>query len=132
MADIDDANTFHSTRGYTDWSDLSLSEKSAALLRASDYIATHYTIKPDLSEAEQGRLSYGRYMLARALAADKTPLRATPAVKKEARELQGMKKSVEYADAPLDPFPTITAWLAPLAPIVIAGQSVRMGRMVQL
>jgi hypothetical protein len=131
VADIDDANTFHAARGYTDWEALNIDEKNSALLRANDYIAIHYAIKPDLTETEQVRFAFGRFTLARALAADKTPLRATPAIKKEAKELQGMKKSVEYADTPVDPYPYVTAWLRPLAPVVIATQTVRMGRMVQ-
>ena len=130
MADIEDANTFHAARGYTDWEELDNDDKSAALYRATDYIAAHYTIKTNLNEAETLRLATGRYLLARALADDKTPLRITPAIKKEAKEFQGMKKSVEYGDSPSDPFPVVTALLAPLAPVVIATQSVRMGRLV--
>ncbi|WP_454883993.1 hypothetical protein [Sphingomonas oryzagri] len=118
MADIAGADAFHQARGNVDWP-TTTADKSAALLRAGDYIAAHYNLKPTLSDAEQVRLDNATYILALELSDDKKvpALRASAPVTKSDREMSGAfggKIITEYGDAPIDPYPDVTAWLAAL------------------
>ena len=108
---------YGTARGYDDWTGEPATDQSAALLRAADYIAAHYRLRAITEPADQARYDAAQFLIARDLLTNDAPLaaRAGAALVKQSTELAGLKKSVEYAPAPQDPYPQATALLAPLA-----------------
>jgi hypothetical protein len=64
---------------------------------------------------EQDTVSLATLLVARDILLNPAPaLRASAAVKKTEKQLNTLKTSTEYFDAPVDPYPRVTALLAPL------------------
>lgn len=121
---IEAANIYHADRANTAWAEASEAARSAALIRAQDYIADTYDLRDDATD--DPRLARATYELA--LAALDTSLVeiATAQVIKE--KVDGVVE-VEYAEGLIaDRFPTISRILAPLVkPKVVTGfQSVKV------
>lgn len=109
--DVTQADAFNNARGYSDWTGTPAA-KSAALIRAMDYISANYNMRPLLSVAEQSRLDTATYFLARDMLNNPSgSIRAQAAIVKESKEGAGFKKSTEYADAPIDPYPAVSVLL---------------------
>ena len=128
--DTTQADAYAAERNYTDWTAKGTPEKTAALLRASDYITARYPLRVTLTDAEQARLDAAQFLIARDLLLNSKPLsiREEARVLKESKEGAGFKKETEYADEAVDPYPGATALLAPLAP---KASSVSFGKMVR-
>lgn len=125
LAQVD---TFHEDRGNTAWADLD--DRAAALLNAFDYVEAVYA--PLVAEADQEpRYLIGVAQLALRLAQNPQTGVAAPVIKKE--KIDGGMGGVEtefFEPTSSDPFPGVTALLAPLK----AGQvvpSVSFGKLVR-
>lgn len=128
MATLAQSLTYHAIRQNEDWSELDPAFASALLQDAEDYIRLSYPIRSDLTADEQRVLDGIVCRLADVFRATPPQVAATAAVKKESKELAGMKKSLEYADAPTDPYPYITAVLRPF---IARAPTIAMGRLVR-
>lgn len=121
---IEAANIYHADRANQAWADATEAARSAAILRAQDYITDTYILVDDAQD--DPRLARATYELA--LAALDTSLVeiASPQVVRE--KVDGVVE-VEYAEGLItDRFPTISRILAPLVkPKVVTGfQSVKV------
>lgn len=116
MTSITTADQLALERDYTKWTNAQPVEKLPVLARASDYILGRYYLRSDLTETETARVDLATFLIANDLLAnpDTLALRASQPVKKTNKELKGMVTSTEYFEAPADPYPQITAMLAPL------------------
>lgn len=116
MTDLTTANQLAADRGYQEWIDAQPEQKMPLLARASDYIMGRYLVKSTLTEAETAKLDLATFLIANDLLANpgSNALRAEQPIKKTDDRLGAMVTTVEYFDAPADPYPTITALLAPL------------------
>lgn len=131
---LEQIDTFHADRGNAEWAALDAEgenkNRTAALLNALDYIEATYA--PLVAEYEaQTRYLIALAILALRLAQNPETGVASPVVKSEKKEGAGFKKEVEYFEpASSDPFPGVTALIAPLQ----AGNSsasVTFGKMVR-
>lgn len=114
MAELDDANSFFEARGNRVWK--ALPNKDALLLLAGDYILANYNVKSTLSETEQVRFNTAKFQLALEFAKAAPTLKATAPITKSDKTMEGVGETlIEYGDAPVDPYPTITALLAPIS-----------------
>jgi len=131
MTDLSTANALADERGFDDWSAQSALDRTRALIRAGDHLR-RYKLRAELTADEQTLLDLATLLVARDLLTNDTPLslRSAPQVVKEAKEGAGFKKSVEYGEAPADPYPDITALLASLC-VVPAGSSFAIGKLVR-
>lgn len=128
--DVTQADAFNAARGYTNWAGTNV-VKAAALVRAQDYIGANYNLRSTLTTQEQSRLDSATCLLARDMLTDTSAsIRAQATVTKESKELSGMKKSVEYADAPRDLYPYVTALLTPLC-VATASVTYAIGKLVR-
>lgn len=99
-------------RGFTDWRG---NGRAAALLNASDYIRG-YKLRSTLTDDEQVTVNLATLLIARDMLTNDAPaLRASAPVKKTEKQLNALKTSTEYFEVPADPYPRVTAMLAPLA-----------------
>ena len=96
--DTTQADAYAAERNYTDWTAKGTPEKTAALLRASDYITARYPLRVTLTDAEQARLDAAQFLIARDLLLNSKPLsiREEARVLKESKEGAGFKKETEY------------------------------------
>lgn len=107
---IEAATQYHADRANTAWSEASEAARSAALVRAQDYITDTYALRDDAQD--DPRLARATYELALvALDASLVEI-ATAQIIKE--KVDGVVE-VEYAEGVIaDRFPTISRILAPL------------------
>lgn len=134
MITIIQADEVHTVRGNTEWTNLSSTEKTAALAKADDYITAHYLpFKADV-EADNQRLVIATALLALEIQTNPVALKADPAIKSEEIESDGDSIKTTYQDADkapyTDPYPLVTALLAPLRVAASTGASISFGRMV--
>lgn len=118
--DIETADAFHLARDNADWAG-SVTEKSAAIIRAQDYIAAFYTLKPD-TDPLNSALVRATCFLALHFLMGAAPIKAERTVVKSKIAIEGaVTEEFEYGDTDpeADPFPFVTATLRPL----IAGSS---------
>lgn len=129
MADTEQITAFHQLRQNFDWP-TNPDEQKAALAKALDYQRAFYPVRSTLKDAEQ--LVFDAAIALLALEMVTAPaMRATQAVKKlKEASSTGASVETEYEATPSDPYPQVTAMLAPLAPVA-AGQAggVRFSRM---
>lgn len=110
--DLNLANSMAAERGFIDWRG---DDRAAALVNASDYMR-RYRLRPTLTADEQTTVNLATLLIARDLLLNTAPaLRASAGVKKTEKQLNTLKTSIEYFEGSNDPYPTITAMLAPLA-----------------
>jgi hypothetical protein len=113
--DTAQSNTYANARGYTDWTDATSQQQLQALNRAADYILAHYKLKAELTPVDVERYDAAQFLIAYDILKSGGPAtKAERPVIKESKELDGIKKSVEWGNAPSDPYPQATALLEPL------------------
>ncbi|WIA55060.1 hypothetical protein N6H05_18765 [Sphingobium sp. WTD-1] len=128
---LDQVDTFHADRGYSEWAAIAENTRRAMIVRALDYVEANYA--PLIAEAE----AHPRYLMSVALLALRLfqsvdPMTAQPVVKSEKKEMKGMKKEVEYFEpSALDPFPGVTKLIEPLKLPTVAVPSVSFGKLVR-
>lgn len=121
--------SFHAKRQNYGWPS-NPDEQEAALARALDYQRAFYPVREILTPSEEATFNSAIALLALEMVPG-LAVRATQNVKKlKEASSTGSSIETEYEDAPTDPFPLITAMLAPLTPAG-ASQSavVRFARM---
>jgi len=143
FASIVEADDFHSLRNNTAWASATSTEKTAALVNASDYLNTFYVASCGPLSASQGlqwptmadsglpapiraaTLSLALYALSGPLTG-----RVERGVKATSQKLDGVgETSTTFEDSePGDAFPAITAMLAGIASTKQPG-TIRMGRL---
>lgn len=127
---LDQIDTYHADRGNSEWTAFDDAKRNALRLKALDYVEGNYA--PLVEDAEDHPL----YLVAistLALRISQNPDTdlSLPIVKSEKKEMQGMKKEVEYFEpAATDPFPGVTKLFASLkvshvAPAFVIGRMVR-------
>jgi len=111
---IETITAFHKLR-QNDWPS-TLANQQAALAKAMDYQRAYYPVRSTLTPTEQ--LVFNDAIALLALEMVEAPaLRATQDVKRlKEQSSTGALVETEYLNATSDPFPQITAMLAPLAP----------------
>lgn len=134
MITIIQVDEVHSVRDNTEWAALTSTEKTAALTKADDYITAHYLpFKEDVEEDNQ-RLVIATALLALELQTNPVDIRASQAIKERTIKSDSDESKTVYQDADkapdTDPYPLITALLAPLRVAASTGASVRFGKMV--
>jgi hypothetical protein len=144
-ADINEADLYHSLRGNSDWTDADITDKIAALVRATDYIESTYeadneplTDVQSLQWPVKGDWRLNPTVISAtielALYALKGPLSA-PAergIKSNTQKLEGVGElSTVYDDASAEAFPAITSKLSRIASLRGAGVKVRIGRLIR-
>lgn len=129
---LEQVDTFHAERGYSEWAAIADdAQRSALVMRALDYVEANYA--PLIEDAED----HPRYLMSVSLLAlrlfqSPDTDTAQPSVKSEKKEMKGMKKEVEYFEpTSLDPFPGVTKLIAPLKQPVVVAPSVSFGRLVR-
>ncbi|BAI95687.1 hypothetical protein Sj15T_00310 [Sphingobium sp. TA15] len=114
---INQANDFHTARGNTAWTgDDSI--KQAAINKADDYILAYYApFKSDVQTTD-ARYIAAYALLALEFLADAPTLKSSQTIKSKEVKSGGQSIKTEYQDADIDPsddpYPLITAMLAPL------------------
>lgn len=112
--DIQTIAAFHALR-QNDWPK-SVAEQQAALAKALDYQRAFYPVRSSLTAGEQLTFNDGIALLALEML-DAPALRSSQAVKKlKEQSSSGAQIETEYEASASDPYPQITAMLAPLAP----------------
>lgn len=112
--DIETIAAFHALR-QNDWPS-DVAAQQAAFAKAMDYQRAFYPIRATLTPVEQLTFNDAISLLALEMI-DAPALRATQIVKKlKEQSSSGAGVETEYEASPADPFPQITAMLAPLAP----------------
>ena len=132
MATLEQANTYNELRGNELWSDLEAAQARALLQDADDYVRGVYgPIRTDLTTDEQ-RMFDGIVCRLASIFQTKPPaVAATAAIKKESKEGANIgKKETEYFEGPSDPYPYITAVIAPFRRAVSATGTFYMGPVV--
>ena len=118
MITIIQADEVHTVRGNTAWADLTSTEKTAALMKADDYITAHYLPFKEDVETDNQRLVIATALLALEIQTNPVALLATKAIKERSIKSDGDESKTVYQDADkapvTDPYPLITALLAPL------------------
>ena len=127
---ISAADSYHSARANAAWEALpNDAAKTAALLRAQDYILAVYSLVDGL-EDDNATLATATIMLAGEMTAQGSLLDKNAGVRKSKKEMEGVGSiEVEYNDSKSDPYPLITATLKPILKFVPAA-SVRSIRLV--
>jgi hypothetical protein len=126
MATIEDASAFAKARGY----DFSTgTDGQQALAKAGDYIRANYRLRAPKNADEQALLDDATYLLAIEFYSNDAPaLRAAQQVKEAKKQIGTLLTDTTYFDAPADLYPAVSGMLAPLN---IANQKLRFGRMVR-
>ncbi|RSU74047.1 hypothetical protein BRX37_14125 [Sphingomonas sp. S-NIH.Pt3_0716] len=121
---IEAANIYHADRANTAWADATEAARSAALIRAQDYITDTYDLPDDVQD--DPRHDRAVYELALVALSESLVEIVTPQVVRE--KVDGVVE-VQYSEGVIaDRFPTISRILAPLLkPKVVTGfQSVKV------
>lgn len=140
FASIADADDYHTLRGNTAWAGASTAQKTAALVQASDYLNAYYRADMPPLKASQGLqwpewgsdglpAQFVAATVLLALYALSGPLSAPASRGIKAKTIKGDDAgeiSTTYDDAaPSDPYPLITAILAPVAsPLGLGGLTI--------
>lgn len=139
-AGVADASAFYAQRGEVKWSDYTLEQGEAALIKATDYIDAHYIFK-SVRETAQQALEAPRYgdggiisptlkkatiLLALHMLTEDYNAKSDRLIAAEEKTLDGVgSTSVTYADTtPFDPYPLVTATLSRIANRSIGGGGV--------
>ncbi len=132
MIDISQADAVHTVRGNADWIALSSTQKSAALAKADDYITAYYLPFKASVEPDDSRLVTASALLAFELHKNPIEMKADQLIKSKEIESDGDSVKTTYQDADkapvTDPYPLITALLAPLRVASSTAESVTFGR----
>lgn len=121
---IEAATQYHADRANQAWAEASEAARSAAILRAQDYIADTYTLVDGVQD--DPRHARAVYELALIALAESLIEIVSPQIVRE--KVDGVVE-VQYSEGPIaDRFPTISRILAPLLkPKVVTGfQSVKV------
>ncbi len=113
--DIETADAFHLARDNADWAGTP-TEKSAAIVRAQDYIAAYYRLKPD-TPADHPLLVRATLFLAVQFLNGFDPIKQEASVTRSKIVVEGaVTEEFEYADAPdpLERYPFVTFTLQPI------------------
>lgn len=132
---IEQADSYHQSRGNVAWATLTETQKTAALAKADDYITAYYKpFKPEV-ESDDPNLIIATSSLALELENNPVDLKAQQPLKAE--EITNGDKSIKttYQDADkapaLDPYPFVTAMLAPLRVALTVPNGVIFSRMTR-
>ncbi len=113
--DIQTIAAFHQVRLNAKWP-TDVEDQKAALAKALDYQRAFYPVRATLTADEQLTFNDGIALLAYEML-DAPALRSSQAVKKlKEQSSSGAQIETEYEASASDPYPQITALLAPLAP----------------
>ena len=116
-ASLADADAYHGARATTAWAGDDAA-KTAALIRATDYIDASYTftVNPVLGTGLDALLVKATIVMAVYALTDTLAAKAEREIVEEEKELSGVgKKRLKYSDGTsLDPYPMVTKILAPL------------------
>ena len=112
--DIASIAAFHALRR-NNWP-TSVAEQQAALAKAMDYQRAYYPVRSDLTPIEA--MTFNDAIALLALEMVNAPAQRSSQIVKKLKEQSssGAAVETEYEASPSDPFPQITAMLAPLAP----------------
>lgn len=130
-AGVAEASAFYAARGEVEWSEYTIQQCEAALIKATDYIDAHYTFK-SVRETDQQALEAPRYgdagiisptlkkatiLLALHMLTEAYNAKPERLIASEEKTLDGVgSTSTTYADTtPSDPFPLVTATLSRIA-----------------
>lgn len=145
-ASPEEAGIYNAARGITAWVLATDAAQAAALVQATDYIEALYRAHsvpltlgqalqfPTFADGLPSRVKRATIVLALDALSGPLAVRATRGIKQENKSLDGVgSTSVTYDDAgPSDPFPHVTAILAPVASLRSAGgDSVVIGRVTR-
>jgi hypothetical protein len=108
-----EADTYHADRASPGWSTATVEARTAALIRATDYIDATYTFVGDLNLPIRKRATQ---MMALHALMNTLAEQSRPAVVEEDKELSGVaKKRVKYSEAKIaDLYPLVSRVLAPI------------------
>lgn len=113
--DVTQITAFHTLRQNENWPSDD-AEQHAALAKALDYQRAFYPVRSPLTLPEQFIFNDAIALLALEMV-DAPALRSSQAIKKlKEQSSSGAAIETEYAASASDPFPQVTALLAPLAP----------------
>lgn len=128
---LEQVDTFHADRGYSEWAAIEDTQRSALIVRALDYVEANYA--PLIADAEgHPRFLMSVALLALRLFQSPNTDAAQQTIKSEKKEMKGMKKEVEYFEpSSIDPFPGVTKLIAPLQKPAFVAPSVSFGKLVR-
>lgn len=108
MPTLEQANNYHAMRQNAAWAGLADPLKAALLVDAEDYILATYPVRTDLTADEKTRFDSLVCRLAGVFLTTPPEVAAGDKIKKESKELAGMKKETEFEARSSDPYPYIT------------------------
>lgn len=128
MPTIEQANTYHAARQNTAWAGLADPLKAALLVDAEDYILATYPVRTDLPPDEMEKFDSLICRLAGVFLTTPPEVATGDKIKKESKELAGMKKETEFEARSSDPYPYITVMVRAFLRMA---PSVHFGRMTR-
>lgn len=133
FASIAAADSYHAARDNTAWAALNTAQKQAHLIKATDYIASHYAFKtaPVGETVEPALITATVLMAFYSTSIDLFAVGDSKIVTEESQTLQGVG-SIEktYSLISVDRFPMVTASLAEIASFN-GSNSVKTGQMIK-
>jgi hypothetical protein len=126
---LEQITAFHQLRQNFDWPE-DLAEQQAAFAKALDYQQAFYPVRSTLTPQEAVVFTNALALLALQMV-NAPPVASERAIKKlKEQGSSGAAIETEYESKPSDPYPLITAMLAPLAPVKASGNAaVRISRL---
>lgn len=128
MPTIEQANTYHAARRNLAWASLDPVLAVALLIDAEDYIRATYPVRTDLTDDEQRMFDSLVCRLADVFRTTPPEVATGDKIKKESKELAGMKKETEFEARSSDPYPYITVMVRAF---LRTAPSVHFGRMTR-
>lgn len=129
MPTLEQANTYHAARQNLAWASLDPVLAVTLLTDAEDYIRATYPVRTDLTDDEQRMFDSLVCRLADAFRTSPPEVAATEKIKKESKELAGMKKETEFEARSSDPYPYITVMVRSF---LRSTPGITMGKLVRL
>ncbi len=130
----EEADAIHALRGNAEWAALTEPQKSAAIVNAIDVVQFVYGPFKSTVETDNERLKIGTALLA--LELHKNPVKMNGEQLIKTKKIKSGEKQIEttYQDADkapaVDPYPLVTAILAPLRVAASTGASISFGKLV--
>lgn len=128
MPTVEQFKAYHNARQNLALAALPDSQIIALLEDAEDYIRATYPVRDDLTPDEQRMFDSLICRLAGAFVSSPPEVATGDKIKKESKELAGMKKETEYEARSSDPYPYITVMVGAF---LRSTPSVTMGKLVR-
>ena len=128
MPTVQQSRTYHAARKNLAWAALDDIQVAALLADAEDYIRATYPLRNDLTPDEQRMLDSLICRLAGVFLDNPPEVTSGDKIKKESKELAGMKKETEFEARSSDPYTYITLMVQSF---LRTTPSVTMGKLVR-